>query len=165
MMAMPRWMRRTLGTLTLGGGAIGLVSVMVGMSQAAGANVWMVLLAFATIYAFGIWCGIAIFEERPEAAGINSIYWMLQVPASRTYWLSYFLSSGFHLTLWWPWNLWQTHFELQFGSVWNMFLFNAPETSMIGLNVFALAVVGYLRFRRQRSPAGIPAARPVVEEN
>jgi hypothetical protein len=46
-----------------------------------------------------------------------------------------------------------------------MFLFGAPDTPMLGLNVFALAVVGYLRFHRQRGLAGIPSVQPMAEEN
>ena len=161
---MSSWMRRMLGTLALGGGTLVIVSSINSASQIVGVIGWIIVLVFAAFYLFGIWCGISILEGRPRAADMNSMYWWLQVPMLKTYFLCYFLMSGVRFTFWCPWSFMDAGFQWQLGSAFFLFLFKQPDVSGFGLNLFALAMLFCLRRGNRPESAQAPAAQRVIEE-
>jgi hypothetical protein len=154
MTAMKTWQRRSLGILTLGGGATGATITLVAVLGATTLLNWIVLVAFLALYAWGVWCGLRILEAQAGAERSALVYWMLQVPVLGSPLVSYLFANGFHaiVTL----QLWpmQLGAESMIGSKFNFFLFKWGTPWMVGVNLFAAGVSVWLArvIRRQRGP-------------
>lgn len=162
-MAMSRWIRRILGTLALGGGAVGLSTMALAVPHATGVIAGTALLTFAAIYVFGIWCGIGMLEQRPGAEGLNSVYWLLQVPTLNTYGLSYLLVSGLGVTLGLGWNPIHFKFAYAIGSAWYLYLFTTPDETWVGINIVALGIACFLR-ALEKHQGRMPVLRTAITE-
>lgn len=147
----PDWLRRTIAVLSLGGGAIGLVAAFSGLLQTLNVLTWLILAVFAIFYAFGIFAGVLLLERREGAFFAAKIYWGLQIPALSAAGLSYMLSSGFHLTVWYDWSRVKLGANFLFGSYCRLAFGQDPQSTGIGINLFAVAVFFVLVFYARRS--------------
>lgn len=162
-MEMPRWARRVLGVLALGGGAIGFIATLMALLGSDNPVVWLLLLVFLGIYAFGVVCGIAMLEGHADALRANTAYWAVQVPAISTYAFGYFVSSGGHVTVYFNWVLQKIQVDFLLGSVFRFNLMQEPDSRRVGINVFALAIVLFLiRCRRRVGAARVVPAEPAI---
>lgn len=156
-MPLPRWMRRALGILALGGGATGVVIVLSNLLANPSFGAILVMLVFLALYAFGVWAGLLMLEDSSEALAPNMLYWLLQVPVVSTNAVGYVFFSGFHLTARALLPDGAAKVDFLIGS---MFKFNAmqpQDNRYLGINLFALAVV-LLLWRVARGRVAAPAA-------
>ena len=158
MVPLPVWLRRTLGILALGGGAIGVamvLGVLMSNTNFVGA---LLLLVFLVMYAFGIYAGLLMLEDGADALPVNTVYWLLQVPAISTDTVGYVFFSGFHVTarvMLAPLS-WKVDFLL--GSFFKFNAMQPQESTYLGVNFFAIAVVAVLWRRWTRMHATSRAA-------
>ena len=121
----------------------------------------VLMLAFAALYAWGVWCGMRLLEGRNEAIMPTRIYWLLQVPYLSSPLFAYQFSSGASMALGLkttqPQLFWNLHLGSEFSVTW---LQSAPFG--LGVDVFALAICWLLG----RSPPETPgdAGQPTVVE-
>src|SRR5688500_19869003 len=73
--------RRTLGVLALGGGAVGFAAGIALLLSRTNPLEWAFCIAFCTLYAWGIWCGIRLLEGKPGAERANLKFWLVQIPS------------------------------------------------------------------------------------
>src|SRR5688500_2703833 len=96
---MKLWQRRTLGILTLGGGAVGLAAALTLLLTRSNPIEWLFCIGFIAIYAWGVWCGVRLLEAQPGAERSTLKYWLIQIPAFGSPIFGYSLTSGFHTTV------------------------------------------------------------------
>lgn len=140
---MKRWQRRTLGILDIGGGAIGIAVSMLQVGQA-GWSILLVLIALAmAMYAWGIACGVALFEHKPGAELANFRFWLVQVPILSSPMVSYvFMSGAFVLVkvdFWPPGYAANAYLGSQFN-----FSIGTSAPWGIGVNLLALGICWWL---------------------
>lgn len=141
---MKLWQRRVLGILAVGGGAIGLSVALTALVQRTNPVEWLFCAGFASIYGWGLWCGVKLLEGAPGAERANLKFWLIQVPAFSSPVFGYFLSSGFHLTLSLQPSSLHVRVNFLLGSFFNYSLLQHDVPVSIGVNVFALGVVCWL---------------------
>ena len=96
---MPKWLRRTSGTLTLGGGAVGVAAVMMQLTSAQTSGVQLIFFAlFLAMSVWGIAAGLLLLEGVKSGPTWSIPYWVIQVPVVSSPWVSYQLSSGGHIS-------------------------------------------------------------------
>lgn len=142
---LPVWLCRVLGALTLGGGAIGFVSVF-GVLYA-GTGGWLTTvfnLAFLFLYLLGALTGIGVIERKRLGTPLI-FYWFLQVPLVSSGWISYQFSSGAQAYLVWARD--DLMFNSALGSSYAL-AFGSASQSSIGIN--AVAVVALILLFRYR---------------
>ena len=170
----PRWVRRILGILTLGGGAAGFVSVVVSFVSADSRLAQAICVVFALLYGTGVVCGMLLIEGSARVTRWCYTYWQLQMPVVVTGWYGYQFTSGLNLVLWvrpYEGNVGFTYF---LGTPWFITIMRTIGPTSWGINVFALAIVLVLRWFLPRKPkadaavrvpvaglAGAPSAAPV----
>lgn len=146
---MKTWQRRILGILTLGGGAVGFTVAASLLTTLSGMNA-VLCVAIIALYAWGVWCGIKMLECQPGWEGPAIGYWMAQIPAFGSPLLGYFVSSGFHVTTTMQFSPWQFDINFLVGSTFSYSFMHPEQPWLVGVNLFALAVVMWLmRSRRQ----------------
>jgi hypothetical protein len=137
---MKLWQRRILGLLAVGGGAAGATASVTMLLNSASVVRWAIYTVFACLYAWGVWCGVKMFEGQPNAEKYHRRFWLIQVPALNSPLIGYSMVCGFHLTL----SLDLTPFKLganfSLGSMFNFSLFQWNEPLSLGVNVFALGI-------------------------
>lgn len=141
---MELWQRRTLGILTLGGGAVGVAAALSLILTRSNPLDWLLCLAFMVVYASGIWCGIRLLEKLPGAERPTLKYWLLQIPSFGSPLLGYFLSSGFHTTVTLQASPLNLKADFILGSTFKYALMQSGSSWYIGVNVFAVAVAWWL---------------------
>ena len=150
---METWKRRALGILALGGGFLGIVMILTKyISGQAGIGFVVVSIPFLVLYAWGIWCGIAILEDHPDALRLNQWFWAIQIPVFLTPYFSYIFYAGGAIIL--SWSITNTRFGAiaQFGSQFQLHINNGDETAF-GINILAVLVVGFIyRFAKRSAP-------------
>lgn len=136
-------LRRLIGILTLGGGAIGLTATFTVFPQLNSALNYFLCSVVLAVYVWGIWVGARLLEREPGSERLARRYWLLQVPALTSPVFSYFLSSGFHVTL--SVQLAPIKFNGNFllGSTFNYSLLQDQPWSF-GVNVVAVLVVWWM---------------------
>lgn len=78
---MKLWRRRIVGVLTLGGGSIGVTAALPLLLARSNPIEWLFCTGFIVIYAWGVWCGVRLLENRPGAERSAAKYWLIQIPA------------------------------------------------------------------------------------
>lgn len=141
---MKPWQRRTIGILTVGGGATGVAVLLAHVLGTSHPVPWLFSMIGMGIYAWGTWCGVKLLEASPGAEESTMRYWLLQIPTVSSPVFSFFLAGGFHFTIALqvaPLNL---HWTTQIGSVFNYSLLNFKAPWSLGVNLAAVAVVFFL---------------------
>jgi hypothetical protein len=161
---MKLWQRRIFGVLALGGGFLGLSLTLMQLFKASGVLNAAILLPFAGLYAWGIWCGLQIIEDGYDALRVNQIFWALQIPLLTSPIFSYSFASGalFYVSMQ-PFDL-KCSFDMDFGSQFAVSLFQDKPVA-IGINVFA-AYMSYVltrHIRKAESSGGDGAASQATE--
>ena len=163
---MRRWQKRALGVVTLGGAATGFLMTVTSLSSAKNALTLSVGLVFATIFAWGVWCGMHILEGDENAENAAMWYWSIQVPSIESPMITYSLSSGLYggaklkfipsISIW---------VDGAIGSSFRFWLGQAGAPWVIGMNLAAAAIVAWLFYRQQHVlvHAGTPAPRSTQE--
>lgn len=157
---MQAWKRRSIGILDIGGAGIGFLAIVSQVPNLRQPADWIICAAFAALYSWGIYCGIQLLEGRPNAIRVNRTFWLAQVPAFNSPWVSYMFACGFHLTAGVQFAPLKTGANFMLGSHFLFTLFRPEGASFLGLNLFALAVALILlqQLRRNRADAAIDAA-------
>lgn len=148
---MKTWQRRTVGILTLGGGAIGFAAASTLLFARSNPLEWVFCLAFLALYAWGIWCGTKMLEGLPGAERSSLVYWLAQIPSFSSPVIGYFFSSGFHTVVSLQFSPWDVTINFLLGSTFSYALMQEEQSLSIGVNVFALAVTWWLAREIRRS--------------
>lgn len=149
---MKDWQRRVLGSLALGGGAIGLTAIFGALlTDQPTASKILVLLSLP-LYAWGIWCGLQMIERHPGALRSNFWFWAIQIPVLQSSMLSYLFSSGVIVGLWTQFDPVKLNFLAWLGSRFEVSI-NQPRPLALGVNVVALVVTFFIWRLRRRQPA------------
>ncbi|MYM38013.1 hypothetical protein [Duganella qianjiadongensis] len=140
---MNQWIRRGLGILALGGGAIGLSGGMMTTMQAP-ATLASVLIIFPAMafFLWGIWCGVQMLEAGAQAVHCNAIFWLVQVPIIQGSSFGYLAFCGAQIQVFLKTNPAELgFFASMFGAQFGVYLGRALERSAFGINLFAVAMV------------------------
>lgn len=144
---MKNWQRRGFGVLAIGGGAIGLGSLMTAVLQGRmpAASHGFVMVLAAAFFGWGIWCGVQLLEGGRRALARNALFWIAQVPLLQTPFLDYGAFCGAQL---------QLIFKLApgelgilgsvLGAQFGLGLGQAGARIAIGINLVALCVAFFL---------------------
>lgn len=161
---MKLWQRRTVGILTLGGGAIGLAAGLTLLMSRSNSIEWLLCIAFIAVYVWGIWCGARLLEGAVGAERSTLKYWLVQVPTFTSPFLGYFLSSGFHSTVALQIAPLKLTASFMTGSSFTYSLMQPEQPWSIGFNLFAAAIVWWLaRTVRGLSPSNSFKPDPLPE--
>jgi hypothetical protein len=146
------WQRRIFGILAIGGGGTGLAVSLQLLVSRTNPIEWLFCSAFAALYAWGIWCGVRLLEQRPAAERANTIYWLLQIPYLASPIAGYFFTSGFHFTVAYTPSAQNVTANAQLGSSMIYSLFQAGTPFAFGVNFFALAACAFLAYICRGAP-------------
>ena len=138
------WQRRTVGILTLGGGAIGFAVGLTLLISRSNPLEWLFCIAFMAVYAWGVLCGTRLLECEKGAEHSALKYWLVQVPSFSSPILGYFLSSGFHVTVSLQLAPFKLNGNFMVGSQFNYSLMQPEQPWSVGFNLFAAAIVWWL---------------------
>lgn len=141
---MKLWQRRSLGILTLGGGAIGVAAALTVLFTRSNPIEWLFCIGFVALYAWGVWCGSRLLEQQPGAEASTVKYWLVQIPSFSSPIFGYFLVSGFHITFSIQIDPFKANANFLFGSSFNYSLFQTGQAWMVGVNLFAVGIVWWL---------------------
>jgi hypothetical protein len=145
------WQRRTLGIMTLGGGAIGIAAALMLLFTRDNPLEWLLCLAFIALYGWGIWCGAKVLEGLDGAERSSLVYWLVQIPSFSSPLIGYFFSSGFHTTFSLQFSPLNAKFNFLLGSTFNYSLMQKEQSLSIGINIFALFIAWWLAREVRRS--------------
>ena len=144
------WLRRSIGVLTLGGSAVGLAAIVseVPITQLQGLSLVIVSM-FAAFFIYGLVIGVLIIENSENSLVLALPFWLVQIPAITTPWISYALFTGAKFDILFQPNL-DINFEWAGGARFNFYLF--PDASMaIGANVLAVLISYLIWTHRERA--------------
>jgi len=137
---MKLWQRRVLGILAVGGGAVGATLSVIALIRVSHVIEGLIYVAFSCLYAWGIWCGVKMFEAQPNAERYNRRFWLIQIPALNSPLLSYTMVCGFQVTLSLEFTPLKFGASLDAGSQFNFSLLQWDHPWSFGINVFALGI-------------------------
>lgn len=146
---MSRFSQRILGTITLGGSYVGMVVIAAEMMHISNTLAMLLYAAFLTLYAWGVWCGIRLFENHPSGARMGFWFWLLQVPVLSSPIFGYFFAAGGYITFILQPSNWGYHFNFHFGSAFNVSLVESHQPFYVGVNLFALFIALWLATKRR----------------
>lgn len=152
---MRKWQRRAVGILTLGGSSVGLAAIASEISFSQLAPLSLVVVAmFAALFCFGIAVGVLIVEDTHDALSLALPFWLAQIPAFQSPWISYELFTGAKFTI-----LFQSaltiNFEWAGGSHFNLYLFPG-DPGAIGVNIVAIVVSVWIWKNRNTAQSDLP---------
>lgn len=151
------WLRRVIAVVTIWGGATGAISLLVGIAQSTHLLTTLLSLALAGFYSWLCWAGVLLMEDRPGAVHHNQTLWGLQIPIFLSPWVSYLQANGAVAALWIQLNAFSFGFNLHLGTQTRL-QFGTTESSIsIGVNFFAVAIIGLL-VALEDSRDALPAA-------
>lgn len=157
MNALPAWLRRVAGLLAIAGGGVGLtVSLAEVLSGRLDVLTSAVVVAFAALYAFGVYVGMRALEAGPQSATPLFVFYLLQVPYVSTPWLSYRFASGAnaHVLL----SAEGATANWTLGSQFNFALFQVSPVAL-GCNLVAVVICVFVwNAIRQHAPSTPPPA-------
>ena len=148
---MKLWRRRIVGVLTLGGGSIGVTAALPLLLARSNPIEWLFCTGFIVIYAWGVWCGVRLLENRPGAERSAAKYWLIQIPAFGSPILGYFLSNGFHAMVVLQAFPFKIDGNVLLGSTFNYSLMQTGKPWFIGINLFAAVVAWWLTREASRN--------------
>lgn len=160
---MKTWQRRTIGILTLGGGAVGVSALLAHLLSRSNPVEWLLGSAALAIYIWGIWCGTRLLEAREGAEESAMKYWLVQVPSVMSPLFGWFLAGGFHFTVALQVFPLKLHWNTQLGSAFNYSIFNSSAPWWLGINFAAVAVV-YVLYRAATRPLPTQASEPPASD-
>jgi ABC-type xylose transport system permease subunit len=155
------WERRVFGTLTLGGGYLGLVMWAILLFGPDVLLAKLLSVPFMLLYAWGIYSGVQLIEGQGKGLASASWYWLIQVPSFTSPVLGYLFTNGaYALVIYTPSaSSWSSHFI--FGSKFEYSIMQADKPVSFGINLFALLVAAILFWRfRQAHMAMHPMRSP-----
>ena len=136
---MNKWLRTILVLFQIGGGLLGIG--IIGRVLLAGNLTPIAVIinaAFVIVFAFGILAGVALIKKPRLGLVLSLIFQGMQIPILITPAVSYILSSGAFLNVYWHETGWGTDFAL-LGSRFYFYL-NSEEPWYLGANIVALAL-------------------------
>jgi hypothetical protein len=92
------WFRRLLLILTIGGGFVGIALTIQFFTQADKVIAYVMLVAFISLYAYGIFTGIKLSEGLPPLKHLR-LYFGLQIPFISSPVIGYRFGSGLQMTV------------------------------------------------------------------
>jgi hypothetical protein len=143
---MAPWQKRFLGILAIGGGFLGATATLSEVSaqyQTIGGGI-VLLFGFFALYAWGVWCGVLMLEDAPNALSSNRWFWATQIPIFISPFLGYAFASGFFLNVWLRLPDFNLGFNFLLGSKFEYHFMQSDQPWVLGLNVFALAIFLFL---------------------
>ena len=146
---MPRWLRRSIGLITLGGSATGMSVILGAVFNSPGSTAVYILFAiFFTIYTVGLTAGMLILEKDYDARTLALPFWALQVPVIATPFVTYKMFSGLQMSV--VLSNWEEFgFTWAAGASFDFYLFKNVPVSL-GANVVAIVVC--IALDRMRPP-------------
>jgi hypothetical protein len=136
------WVRqgvRLMGVILIGGGATGFLTTVTTLTQVDAAVPAFITLAFCIVYLLGIVIGIELIEGNAGAIRIARTYQLAQAFWVQTSVIGYVFWCGFSLPVGTDGNL-----AWIFGSTWHIGFMQSVETTVVGVNLFALASAAFL---------------------
>lgn len=176
------WQRRLIATLTLGGNFTTIVIVGAQLLKGGDALVLLIETGFVLLGLLGVFCGMALFEQRPKAEQWCAWFWFAQVPVFFTPILSYYYCAGIGITGWLDLSNIGVHASWRLGSEFSFNVLTPSQPWQFGLNGFALAVALFLDNKKSPKPqatayttteqptalqlteSGIPSSTPVASK-
>lgn len=149
---MKTWQRRLTGILTLGGSFLGITLALQNIQQSPQLFSIIFTGTFLAIYCWGAWCGLALLEQKMNAAGFASVFWLLQIPYFMSPVIGGSFSSGASIIVYYAFGS-GSGWRLQFGSRFDYSFMQPDQPFIIGLNLFALLVALFL---------GVVSMRPLT---
>ena len=147
---MKLWQRRAIGILTLGGSYLGMAMVSPFIFSQESWLAKLLAIFFVLMYCFGIWCGLRLLESSNKSLFPCTIFWLVQIPYFMSPLAGYGFTSGalFYITYEYPAGFsWFTRLGSQFGYS----LLQADKPFIIGVNLFALLIAGFLAYKSSKS--------------
>lgn len=158
---MARWLRRALGILAVGGGGTGVAIGLQAIFSTTSVAAWVVGGIFVCLYGWGIWCGVRMFERGADAAGMNLVFWAIQIPLVQSRFFTYVFTSGFYLSATFQPSNTNFNFRFQLGSQFGVWFMQPGKPFVFGINLFALAIAVLLfRYWRRRPPSAALQSAP-----
>ena len=149
---MQRWQRRLLGVLALGGSFTGLVLVLTLLVGSGSIASKAFPLPFLALYVWGMICGLRLLEGDDKAAHQNFLFWLVQLPYLQSPLAGYIFSSGASLYFTFQPSIEKWGFSAHLGSNFVYSLLQTEMPLVLGINIFALVVSGYLFLLVRRAP-------------
>jgi hypothetical protein len=144
---MPKWLRRTAGTLTLGGSAVGIALIALALlSSPQPIGTLVVYGLFIALFAVGIVVGVWLLESDRRGVVWGVPYWCLQIPLVSSSLISYQFATGAFINVAVTGDA-KLQFNAQVGSNFT-FVLLSDAPLLIGVNVFAVAMSVLLWKRR-----------------
>lgn len=157
------WQRRVLGVLALGGSFLGLSIGFEQLFASVPLLSKVLCMPFLGLYAWGIWCGMALFEGADGAFRSNRRFWALQIPVLSSPIAGYTFASGCLLTISFQPAGARFNFGARFGSQFGYSLLQSEQPLAVGFNVVAVGVCLFLtRCIRRQEPALLVGTDPVL---
>jgi len=148
-MILRSWKSRAIGIFTLGGSFTGIVVIAIEvLGEPKNAIMLVIMLVFASLYAYGVVAGVLLLEQDPRSISKVFQFWLFQIPVVGSSWVTYEFSSGVGA------NFFVTdevviHFVPAYGSHFTFYL-GSDQPFFLGLNLVAIAVVFWTwRLRRE----------------
>jgi len=146
------WERRIIGILTLGGSFLGIVIGLTLLISQNGALAKIVCVPFLLLYAWGMWCGLLLLESQQRALSQSAWFWGIQIPYFTSPVAGYMFASGSFANVTYEPSSSTINFFYLFGSKFEYSLLQADKSLVIGINLFAVAVLALLVYRLVSSP-------------
>ena len=150
---MKRWERRALGLLAAGGGFLGVVLGVSLLVSPGNLLAKLLLLPFIALYAWGVRCGVLMLESDPRAVRSSIWFWALQTPYFMSPVFGYFFASGSLLYVTYSPAETSLGALYRLGSQFEYSLLQADKPLVVGINLFAVAVLCLLVFRLREAPS------------
>jgi hypothetical protein len=147
-----KWERRVLGILALGGSFLGLVLGSALLVSTESLLARCLLVPFLGLYAWGIWCGTCLLEQRQNSVRANVMFWVVQIPYLTSPIAGYKFASGSLLYVTYSPSTSSPGLLYRFGSQFEYSLLKVGTPFVFGINVLALAVVIWLTYRLRATP-------------
>ena len=147
-----KWERRVLGVLALGGSFLGLVLGSALLVSTKSLLAQFLTVPFLCMYLWGIWCGIALLEQRHNSTRDNVMFWFVQIPYLTSSIAGYSFASGSLVYVTYMPSSSSSGLLYRFGSQFEYSLLKSGTPFVFGVNLFALAVVLWLTYRLRATP-------------
>ena len=147
------WQRRILGVLALGGSFLGLALGLMLLPQQGPLLAKVFVILFLALYCWGIWCGVMMLEASESAVRSNLWFWAVQIPLLQSPYFGYAFASGALTTVTFQPATAKFDFLLWLGSKFEYSLLQSDKPFVLGINLFALVIVGWLWLQLRGTPS------------
>lgn len=137
---MRNWMRLGIGILDIVGGLLGIVVTAFQMKRADTAVELVIVSLFLGLFGFGIVSGVLLVRSHRAALACNRAFWILQVPAFSSPWVTYAFAVGISLPVTVQFIPLQARIGWFFGSDF-LFFVGGMRPVTFSLNLAALVLV------------------------